>query len=289
RPPYGKWDEGWRNREDTFRWRTPLMENEEIVELPVDQRTITRRYTDKAVEWITAHKDQPFFVYLAHSMPHVPLFVPEDVYDPDPQKAYRIVIEHIDAEVGRVVRTVKELGLSGRTYIIFTSDNGPWLRMKHHGGQALPLRGGKGGTYEGGQRVPCVMWGPGRIPAATRTDALTSTLDLLPTLAHLAGTELHPRGPIDGLDISGVIHGSDPSPRRELLYYTSQVEGLRQGDWKIRLRGGREELYHLADDIGERTNLVKKFPEKFASLKARMQELDAQISRQVRSLGEDPP
>ncbi len=119
-------DESWLNQDEYVKkWNTPLIENEEIIELPVNQRTITRRYTDKAIEFITANKDTPFFLYLPHSMPHIPLFVPEDAYDPDPGNAYKAVIEHIDAETGRLVKTVEDLGLAENTYVIFTSDNGP--------------------------------------------------------------------------------------------------------------------------------------------------------------------
>lgn len=128
-------DELWADQQTAVtKWNTPLFRNEEIVELPVDQRTITRRYTDQAVSFITANKDKPFFLYLPHSMPHIPLYVPDDAYDSNPQNAYKCVIEHIDAEVGRVAGTVRDLGLSEKTYIIYTSDNGPWLQFKNHGG-----------------------------------------------------------------------------------------------------------------------------------------------------------
>ena len=154
-------DAGWKNQDEQVKlWNTPLMENEEIIELPVNQRTITRRYTDKAVEFVTANKDKPFFLYLPHSMPHIPLFVPEDVLDSDPKNAYTCVIEHIDAEVGRLAQAVRDLDISDHTYIIFTSDNGPWITHKHHAGSAYPLRDGKATSFEGGQRVPCIMWGP---------------------------------------------------------------------------------------------------------------------------------
>ncbi|MCG8583492.1 MAG: sulfatase, partial [Pirellulales bacterium] len=175
-------DASWKDQDAAVKkWKTPLMQDDKIIELPVNQRTITRRYTDKAIEFVTQNKDKPFFLYLPHSMPHIPLFVPDDVLDPNPKNAYTNVIEHIDAEVGRLVKTVKDLGLSKNTYIIFTSDNGPWLQFGTHGGSAKPLRKGKGTTYEGGHRVPCVMWAPGRIPAGTTSDKFLTTMDLLPT------------------------------------------------------------------------------------------------------------
>ncbi len=289
--PWGQWDACWTNQAAmSKRWNTPLMENEEIIELPVDQRTITRRYTDKAIEFITANKDKPFFLYLPHSMPHVPLFVPDDVYDLNPNNAYKTVIEHIDAEVGRVIDTVKELGLSEKTIIIFTSDNGPWLakNIGHHGGSANPLKGGKGWFHEGGIRVPCVMWGPGRVPAGTKTDEMACTLDLFPTLAKLANVEPKTRGPIDGLDISGLMTATEPSPRTELLYYSDQnLRGMRKGDWKLLGRDldKNPALYNLAEDLSERHNLAAQHPEKVAELLARAQELDAQVTKEKRTLG----
>jgi arylsulfatase A len=281
-------DDSWLNQAESVKqWNAPLMRDEEIIELPVNQRTITRRYTDEAIKFIQANQDQPFFLYLPHSMPHIPLFVPEDAYDPDPQNAYKAVIEHMDAEVGRVVETVKKLGLSEHTYIIYTSDNGPWLTFKNHAGSAKPLRNGKMSTYEGGQRVPCVMWAPGRIPAGTETAAMASTIDLFPTIAKLAGLEASSNGTIDGMDISDLIQGSDQSPRNEFIYYSRKgvLEGLRQGDWKVRLKGKNQELYNLAEDIGEQNNLAKSQPERTSHLIERMNQLDAQLSTEIRPIG----
>ncbi len=279
-------DDSWRNQaEYVKKWKTPLVENEEIIELPVDQRTITRRYTDKAIEFVTANKAKPFFLYLPHSMPHIPLFVPEDAYDPDPANAYKCVVQHIDAEVGRLVQTVRDLGLADNTYIIFTSDNGPWIKFANHGGSALPLREGKGTTFEGGQRVPCIMWAPGRIPAGTRSDALVSTIDLLPSFAKLADSKLPEKGNrIDGLDVSSTITGEAPSPRDEFIYYAAQggLDGIRQGDWKLLLRKPEPLLFNLKEDISEKNNLAGTNPEKVEALKARMKELDAEITANAR-------
>ena len=157
----------WNDPESTLtKWTTPLIKDEKIVELPVDQRTVTRRYTQAAIDFVETHQDKPFFVYLPHSMPHIPLYVPDDVRDPNPLNAYINVIEHIDHEVGRLLDTLDRLKLTENTYVIYTTDNGPWLPFKHHGGSAGVLRDGKGTTFEGGQRVPCLIRGPG-IPAGT--------------------------------------------------------------------------------------------------------------------------
>ena len=292
-------DERWTNQKSAVtHWNTPLFGNEEIIELPVDQRTITRRYTDKAVEFITANKDNPFFLYLPHSMPHIPLYVPEDVYDPDPQNAYTCVIEHIDAEVGRLVQTVRDLGLADNTYIIYTSDNGPWLQFGSHGGSALPLRSGKGTTFEGGQRVPCVMWAPGRIPAGTSTNAFTSTLDLLPTIAAITKSQL-PTNKIDGKDISSTLT-SDRTPRKDMLFYSArgQLQGIREGDWKFleitqtnrktKTSKTTSYLFNLANDIGEQNNLLDQYPERIARMKIQMQRLDSEISENARSVWRKP-
>jgi arylsulfatase A len=288
-------DESWLNQDEFVKkWNTPLIENEKIIELPVDQRTITRRYTDRAISFVTENKDKPFFLYLPHSMPHIPLFVPEDAYDTDPKNAYKAVIEHIDAEVGRLVNKLRELGLAKNTYLIFTSDNGPWNRFGNHGGSADPLRNGKGSTFEGGQRVPCVMWAPGRIPAGTKSDELMSTIDLLPTFAALAESTLPESVRIDGLDLSGTVTGDTPSARKDFVYYTlgGQADGIRVGDWKLLLKGsnpwGKEKetpgphLFNLAEDLGERSNLAAKHPEKIAELTSRMEELDAEITANAR-------
>ena len=285
-------DELWEDQSSTLtQWNTPLIKDETIVELPVDQRTITRRYTDHAIEFITEHKDAPFFVYLPHSMPHIPLYVPEDAYDPDPQNAYTCVIEHIDAEVGRLMDTIRDLDLSENTYVIFTSDNGPWLRFKNHGGSAGPLRAGKGTTFEGGQRVPCIMWAPGRIPAGTECDTLATTLDILPTIAALTGKPLPTDRKIDGLDVTALLHNTttQKSPREEFLHYSSRgaLEGIRQGNWKLLVKSKNQKvetlLFDLSTDLGEKTNLAEKHPDKVKSLTARMQELDAEIEAHKRA------
>ncbi len=295
RPAYGKWDLHWSKPDKSTDWKTPLIENEKILEHPVDQRTITRRYTNKAIEFIKANSGRelagqtphrPFFLYLAHSMPHVPLYLPDELYNPDPKRAYISVIEHIDAEVGRILDTLRKEGLDKNTYVIFTSDNGPWLRFEHHAGKAKPLRNGKGSTFEGGMRVPCITWAPGRIPAGSKSSDMASTIDLLPTIASIAGIEPKTKGPIDGLNIADFLHAKSPSPRTEFLYYTSQIQCIRQGDWKLRQQGKAHQLYNLAEDIGESKNLAKKHPEKVAALKARMTELDAKVIAGARPLGQ---
>jgi arylsulfatase A-like enzyme len=296
-PPGGPagMDALWADPESSLtKWKTPLYENEEIVELPVDQRTVTRRYTQRAIDFIRGHRDGPFFVYLPHSMPHIPLSVPDDVRDSDPHHSYTNTIEHVDAEVGRLLDTLDELGLAENTFVIYASDNGPWLSFKHHGGSAGPLRDGKGTTFEGGQRVPCLIRGPG-IPAGTVCDALTGTIDVLPTLVTLTGGELPPDRRIDGLDVSGLWRGEiEASPREAFLYYTShgEIEGIREGSWKLLVKRpprGKQAapesqvmLFDLERDLGERTNVAGEHPDPVARLRVRMQELDREITANAR-------
>ena len=296
--PRGGWqgmDILWADPESTLtKWKTPLFEDEKIVELPVDQRTITRRCTQKSIDFITANKDKPFFVYIPHSMPHIPLYVPDDVRDPDPKRAYINTIEHIDTEVGRLLKTIDDLKLTDNTYVIYTTDNGPWLPFLHHGGSAGPLRDGKGTTFEGGQRVPCVMRGPG-IPAGTVCDELTGTIDLLPTIAAITGKPLPKEKKIDGLNVSGLWKGTEKnSPRTEFLHYTSRgdLEGIRSGKWKLLIKKPRRNpnnkppevfLFDLSKDLGEQNNLAEAKPAVVRDLRARMETLDAEITKNARS------
>ncbi|QTN31954.1 sulfatase [Akkermansiaceae bacterium] len=278
-------DESWENQSESVKlWHTPLVENETIIELPADQRTITRRYTERAIGFIDANKEKPFFIYLPHSMPHIPLFVPEDVLDPDPANAYTCTIEHIDAEIGRIMAKVREEGLDKETIIIFTSDNGPWIRFKNHGGNADPLREGKGTPFEGGQRVPCIMWAPGRIPAGTVSDELVTSMDLLPTLAAMTDIPLPENGkPIDGINLSPTITGQSPSARHEFIYYTANGEliGLRKDGWKLLLNpaGKKREpmLFNITKDMGEKKDLSATNKEIVGEMTTRMLELDKEI------------
>ena len=292
----------WKDPESTLtKWKTPLIKDEEIIELPVDQRTVTRRYTQHAIDFIKQHRDEPFFVYLPHSMPHIPLYVPDDVRDPNPLNAYINVIEHIDFEVGRLLNTLDELKLTGNTYVIYTTDNGPWLPFKHHGGSAGPLRDGKGTTFEGGQRVPCLIRGPG-IPAGTVCDELTGTIDVLPTIATLTGKALPTEKKIDGIDVSGLWMGKiKESPRTEFVHYTSQgnLEGIRQGNWKLLVKKPRQRrnqknqkgtqakpqimLFDLANDVSEKNNLAAQHPEIVERLQKRMMQIDSEITENART------
>ena len=187
--PRGGWagmDVLWADTESTLtKWKTPLFEDEKIVELPVDQRTITRRCTQKSIDFIKANKDKPFFVYVPHSMPHIPLYRSKKFEGKSLNGIYGDVIEEIDWSVGQVLNTLRKQKLHKKTIVLFTSDNGPWEVFKPHGGSAGLLRGAKGGTREGGMREPAIFWGPGNVKPGL-VQEMGSTLDVLPTFASLA-------------------------------------------------------------------------------------------------------
>ena len=206
------------------------------------------------------------------------------------------MIEHIDTEVGRLVQTVRDLGLSEKTLIVYTSDNGPWLQFKNHGGSAGPLRAGKGTTFEGGQRVPCIMWAPGRIPAGTSSNAFATNMDLLPTIASVTGVALENDRKIDGVDLTSTFT-SDESLRDEFVFYSAHgaLEGIRMGDWKylrkVPRRGKNAKgpapepevfLFHLSEDIGEQNNLAEQEPDRVQKMHARMEELNKEITANAR-------
>lgn len=221
----------------------PLIEGTKIINAdlqPADLETITARYTQRAVSFIDKNKDRPFFFYLAHNLPHVPLFVGEKFKGKTKRGLYGDVIEEIDWSVGEVISALKHNNLEENTLVIFTSDNGPWLSYGNHSGSALPLREGKGTSWEGGTRVPCVMQWPGKIAANTVCQTMAMTIDLLPTIAKLIGTPL-PKNKIDGLDIwpllSGAPDAKNPHDAYAFYYANNQLQAVTSGDgrWKLLL------------------------------------------------------
>jgi len=271
-------------REATFHpphewWDVPLMRDEEIIERPADQRTITKRYTDEAIGFIQQHKDRPFFVYLAHSMPHIPLLASDEFRGKSPRGLYGDVVEEIDHHVGRILKTLREEGLAERTLVLFTSDNGPWLSFESHGGSAGPLRAGKGTTFEGGQRVPTIFWWPGTIPAGSTVTDIGATLDMMATLAALTGTQPPADRTLDSYDLSPALLGTGSSPREVFHYWTrARLHAVRSGPYKLHIhqrepvRYGREvaldtpELYHLEHDEGELYDIAEGHPDLVAEL-----------------------
>ncbi|MEH6584270.1 MAG: sulfatase-like hydrolase/transferase [Halioglobus sp.] len=272
-------------------------ENQEMSPEPIDQRYLTRRYTDKAVDYIERHAEQPFFLYLAHSMPHVPLYVSPEFEGSSELGLYGDVVQELDWSTGQVVDKLRELGLLENTLVIFSSDNGPWLAMGDDGGSAGSLRDGKGSTFEGGQRVPTVAHWPAQIAPGRVDSTPTSLLDLMPTFSALAGVPLPTDRAIDGGDISAVLIDGDEDPAREFYYISSmstQVVAYRDGDWKIKLpRSGYPALlepvlkldryshglmlFNLEDDPSEQNNLAGQHPERVVQLKRVIADLQKDI------------
>lgn len=265
----------------------PLIEGEAVVNRDVssaDQELLTTRYTERAVQFIDQHRAQPFLLYVAHAMPHVPLHVSEKFRGKSAQGAYGDVIEEIDWSVGQILEALNRHDIADDTLVIFTTDNGPWLSYGNHAGSAGPLREGKGTTWEGGVRVPCVMRWPGRIPAGTVCHELAATIDLFPTIATLVDAKL-PSHPIDGLDITGLM--TNPAARTPheayFFYWGNELQAVRSGDWKLHfphkypsLAGkagvdGKPDgyqmaetglaLFNLKDDIGEMRDVKAEHPD----------------------------
>lgn len=273
----------------------PLIEGEKTIELNPDQTQLTTDYTRRAVDFIERNKEHPFFLYVAHAMPHVPLFVSDKFAGKSEAGLYGDVIMEIDWSVGEILATLKRNKLDRKTLVIFTSDNGPWLSYLHHAGSAGPLREGKGTMWEGGARVPCIMRWPGQIPSGEICDEVAATIDVLPTIASLTNAQL-PSHQIDGLDISPLLFGEKDatSPHEAyLMYYDNQLHAVRSGPWKLHLPHGyrtlkqpleREipnleipvrydnqmktdlALYNLDEDIGETKNVANEHPEVVAQL-----------------------
>ena len=212
-------------------WNVPLLRDEEIIERPAVQTTLTKRYTEQAVEFIKEPKDQPFFLYLAHTMPHIPLFASQKFKGSSLRGLYGDVIEEIDWSVGKILETLRNQGIAQNTLVVFTSDNGPWLVQEQNGGSAGLLKEGKGTTWEGGMRVPMIAWWPGTVPSGKIVSKVSSTLDILPTVAEFSGAE--PSEEIDGLSLGPLLQGEDDSPRKYFAYYRNdEVYAVRYGPWK---------------------------------------------------------
>jgi len=267
----------------------PLMRNEEIIEHPADQATLTERYTEEAVKFITANQNRPFFLYLPHTMPHLPLHVSERFAGKSAGGLYGDVIECIDWSTGQIVETIKRLGLEKNTIVVFTSDNGPWLGRKKgdNVGCALPLRDGKFSAYEGGMREPCVMWGPGRIPAGKVCSEMALSMDLYPTFARLAGVAIPADRVIDGKDIRALMSGEPDArtPHDAFFYYKgNNLAAVRSGKWKLHLKA-KTELYDLSADVGEQTNVAAEHPDDVDRLTKMANQFDAQLKKDARPVG----
>jgi arylsulfatase A len=267
----------------------PLIEGDKPVEIMPDQAQLTTRFTGRAVQFIEKSAGRPFFLYVPHPMPHVPLFVSDRFKGKSAGGLYGDVIEEIDWSVGQIMEALRRQGLEDNTLVIFTSDNGPWLSYGDHAGSSGPLREGKATAWEGGVRVPCIMRFPGRIPASTVSSEPAMTIDLLPTIAGLTGTRL-PEHTIDGRDIWPVISGDGRSPHEAYYFYWGQhLQAVRSGRWKLHFPHGYPSvnapgseglpgrmsqqkvdlaLFDLSVDPGETTDIADQHPDVVARLSA---------------------
>jgi arylsulfatase A len=274
----------------------PLIDGDRVVDTitPEKLNTLTERYTERAVQFIENHRDAPFFLYVAHTMPHVPLGASEKFRGRSGQGLYADVITEIDAAVGEILATLKRHDLTDNTLVIFTSDNGPWLSYGTHAGTSGPLREGKGTCWEGGVREPFVAQWPGKIPKGSVCTEPVMTIDLLPTLAKIVQSEL-PTQKIDGKDIGDLLLGKKGarSPQEAYYFYygDNQLRAVRSGRWKLILPHAyqtlpqnyetppegrpipytmvtieKPELYDLKTDIGEKRNVATKHPKVVAQL-----------------------
>jgi len=259
-----------------------LYRDEQAVETEVDQAQLTRRYTEEAVDFITRHAGQPFLLYLAHTMPHIPLHVEEAFRGTSAGGLYGDTIECIDHYLRALLETLAELGIAENTLVVVTSDNGPWFD-----GSTGGLRGRKFEVFEGGLRMPFVARWPGVIPPASVCDDSASLMDLLPTFAHLAGVELSGERPIDGIDIAPAFTGS-PAPSREAFYYYTcdALNAVRVGKWKLHVAAGAKanippeypRLYDMEADPGESYSQAANHPEIVEKLRGMIERFDAEVT-----------
>ena len=262
-------------------WQAPLYRGQEIVEQPADQTTLTRRYTEDAVKFINEKKSGPFFLYLAHTFPHVPLFASDQFHGKSERGLYGDVVEEIDWSVGQVLDALRKAGIDKNTMVVFSSDNGPWLIQGLAGGSAGLLREGKGSTWEGGMRVPGIAWWPGKIPGGKVSGEVVSTMDLFTTCSLLAGAKLPQDRVVDGVDLLPLLTGSGKVSRDGYFFYRgTRLFAARVGKWKahyftqpaygIPKPEAHEPpmLFDLNSDPGESYNVAAEHPEVLAEIAA---------------------
>ncbi|MEP2777195.1 MAG: sulfatase [Luteolibacter sp.] len=268
----------------------PLLEGEKVIELNPESNTLTRRFTERAVDFIKRNKDENFFLYIPHALPHGPLAASKEAKESyvdalkngaqGKKDIFATAIYELDWSVGEILKTLKEQGIDDNTIVLFASDNGP------ASGSAKPLSGKKGSTLEGGQRVPAVIRWPKGIPAGSENDELLTAMDILPTFANLVDADLPADREIDGKDIMPVLAEGAESPHDTFFYaHWGNTEGVRRGDWKLHIVDGKEALYNLESDISEKNNVAAEHPEIVQQLKAEMKKFDTEMAEKVRPAG----
>lgn len=279
-------------KEKGIKEKVPLFEGNQIIEYPAEQSSLTKRYFDRTIQFIEENKKKPFFVYLTPAMPHVPLFASEQFKGKSKRGLYGDVVEEIDWNIGRLQKYLDANNLAENTLVIFSSDNGPWLGYKEKAGSALPLRDGKFTNFEGGVRVPAIMYWKNTFKGNRVVNEVVSTMDLLPTIANLASATL-PEKQLDGLDISKYLIGSENSINRETYFYniSGNIAGVRKGGWKyLRPKSASRRksaevnksawLFNLKEDISEQHNVAEKYPEKVEELEVLVKQYEAGLKVQ---------
>jgi len=272
-------------------FNAPLMRNSETIEQPADLTTITKRFTQEAIHFINQNKDKPFFLYMAHTAPHVPLFSSCEFRNKSLRGIYGDVVEELDWSVGEILATLKQNGLDKNTFVVFTSDNGPWTGFHDLGGSTGILSGGKGngGTFEGGTREPTIFKWSGKIEPGVIMDMATG-MDLLPTISKLADVSLPNDRIYDGFDLTPVMFGTGKDPRDIVFYYRdTQLFAIRKGEYKVHFKilpdNGNDIftirdlplLFNLNIDPSEKYNIADKHPEIIAEMKEIMKQHQAGI------------
>lgn len=274
----------------------PLMENTTVIEAPLKQNDKTEYFTNKALEFIEENKSKPFFLYLPHFAVHVPICPGEKFRGKSKTGNYSDWVEEVDWSVGQILDKLRIHNLDKNTLVLFTSDNGPWLTKGKDSGTASPLRGGKFTVWEGGIRAPTIAWFPSKIPAGSTINAMTSQMDLLPTIIALAGGDIPPSPKIDGKDIGPLLSGAASATPHEVLYFWNyeRLDAIRSGDWKLLLnkqdhklgvqpselsksKGKFPQLYNLRDDVSESNNLAQVNPEIIQNLMKFVTEMDKDL------------
>lgn len=269
----------------------PLLEKEKVIELNPNKNNLTRRVTKRAVQFIKDHKEENFFLYVPHPIPHGPVAASDEIKKEyanvlnNGVKAssdiYSTAIYEIDWSVGQILATLKEQGLDENTIVLFTSDNGSANKR----GSTKPLRGHKGQTLEGGMRVPTVIRWPAKIKAGTVVDELLTSMDVLPTFANLIEAKL-PKNTIDGKDMMPVLLHDEKTPHEYFFYsHWGTLEAVRWKDWKLRIIDGKEALYNLKTDIGEKNDVKEEQPKIVKQLKKAMQNFDKEMTKNARPVG----
>ncbi|TKG90431.1 arylsulfatase [Puteibacter caeruleilacunae] len=270
-----------------YGYSLPVISQADTLELDPDQSYLTKRLTEKSVEFIHQNKKEPFFLYFAQPMPHIPIYASDDFQGKSKRGKYGDTIEEIDWSVGQILQALKDAKVAENTLVLFSSDNGPWKVYKTEGGSAGPLRGAKGTTWEGGMREPFIAWWPGTIKPQQLCTEVVTNMDILPTFCKLANAQL-PKEKIDGQDISDLFFNPRKTlEERPFYYYTKQgkISAVRKGAWKLILQKEGAELYNIEEDISEDYNLAKKHPEKVKQLKTMLEKFDQQMDKEKRQAG----